>query len=763
MVNHRYLASTAIGLLAIMSAPAMAQTAPTVTSESDKPEATAKSNGLPDMVVTARRREEKLQDVPLAVTSVTETTFRQQQIVNLEGLHLSIPNTTIVRNTTTTNAAQVYIRGIGQDESTYNSEQGVAIYIDGVPLGKQNGAMLDLIEFERIEVLRGPQGTLYGRNATGGAVKFETKRPSLTTFRGVGDLTIGSFGQFDARGTVSLPIIVDKLAVKVDFVSRSDDGFVTDRTLGERINNLDRQTGRVSALWQATDRLSVYATYDRTLDRSNINVPIPTQINAACVRTAANPTPTCNGQRAADYSPRFGSQRVADRSIPNLNKFDGQGGSVQFTYDLDTFQIVSTSGYRDFQTLFAGDLDGARDVSLDFIQDLKQDQFSQEVQIGSLGKNRFNWVVGGFYFNENVTQGAQNTFQATNNDNRQGAQSYAFFGEANYEVLDGLRVTAGGRYTRDTKQISGSAFTRIAPAVGSNRIDGARLFTYNANLSFSNFSPRVVVDYKPTEDILLYASWSKGYKAGVFSAGRPTTLAAALGTLPPETVTTYEIGAKLSWFNNRLTLNLSAFTSDYNNLQLSFLSGGVFFIAPAGARIRGLEAEFSARPIRQLTIYGNAGYLDAKITQVTINPATGTPVGALFIGAPLKHAPEFQGKIGFDLSDDFSFGRLGFGGNATHQSSITRNNAVTPGIISPNVTVFDTQAYVETLDAKWRLTFGVKNLTDEVYWLQGVNVGGPGFNALGAAAPSPTTIPLVNNSRFYAPPRTWSLTLRYAF
>lgn len=754
MSMGRYLTIAASGLGAFSAVPMIAH------AEQAGAEA---SEAVSEVVVTARRREERLQEVPLAVTAVNATTFERQQIQNIEGLHLSIPNLTVVRNTTTTNAAQIYIRGIGQDESTYNSEQGVAVYIDGVPLGKQNGALLDLIEFERIEVLRGPQGTLYGRNATGGAVKFVTKKPDLTQFRGAGDLAIGRFGRFDVRGTVSVPIISDELAVKVDFVSRSEDGFVKDLTLGEDINNINRKTGRVSALWQPTDAFSAYATLDKTWDRSNINVPIPTQIKPACVMSTANPTPRCNGQDRDDFAPRFGSERVADRSIPNLNYFNGGGGSLQLDYDFGPVAISSTTGYRELHTEFAGDLDGARDVTLDFIQDLRQHQFSQEVQVSSTSEGPLSWVIGAFYFDETATQGAQNIFQATNNDNRQNAKSYAVFGEASYEILPKLTVSAGGRWTRDRKNIRGTAFSRLAPTTGFVRNDGAQRFTYTAKLSFSDFSPRVVVDYKATENILLYGSWSEGYKAGVFSAGRPTTLAAALGTLPPETATNWEAGAKTSWFENRLTLNLSAFTTDYRNLQLSFLANGVFFIAPAGARNKGLEAEFIARPIKQLSLYGSAGYLDARITRVTINPLTNTPVGGLFIGAPLKHAPEFQGKLGFDLAEDYAFGRLGLGGNATHQSEITRNNSVTPGIISPNVTTFDAQVYYETVDTRMRLTLGLKNLTNEVYWLQGVNVAGPGRNPLGAAAPAPTTIAPVNVSRFYAAPRTWSATLRYNF
>jgi iron complex outermembrane recepter protein len=746
-----------LGTSMLVTTPAVAQTASTPAPAASTPD------GAGDIVVTARRREERLQDVPIAVTAVTEQAFERQQIVGLEGLHLSVPNMTVVKNTTTSNAAQIFIRGIGQDESTYNSEQGVTVYIDGVPLGKQNGAMLDLIEFERIEVLRGPQGTLYGRNATGGAVKFEIKRPDLQNFRGVGDLSIGSFSRFDVRGSVSAPIVNDQLAVKLDFVSRSEDGYITDRTLGENVNNTNRKTARISALWKPTDQLTVYATLDKTWDRSNIQIPTPTQIRLACVQSATNLTPSCNGQSPNDYVPRFGSPFIADRSIPNQNTTDAGGGSLQIAYDFGAATLTSTTGYRDLFTSFAGDLDGARDVTLDFIQTLKQNQFSQEVQLASNGQGPFTWVLGGFYWNETATQGAQNIFQATNNDNRQKSQSIAFYGEGTYEVLPGLRVTAGGRWTRDTKSMVGSAFARLAPTTGFQRNDGALLFNYTGNLSFSNFSPRVVVDWKPTRDLLLYASWSKGYKAGVFSSGRPTTLVAALGTLPPEKVTTYEIGAKTSWFDNRLTANISAFTSDYTNLQLSFLSGGVFFIAPAGARIKGLEGEFVVRPVKPLTLYATAGYLDARITAVTLNPVTGIPIGGLFIGAPLKHAPEFMAKVGFELAGDVGFGRLGLGGNITHQSTITRNNAVTPAIISPNVSVADMQANYETADGKWRVTLGVKNLTNEVYWLQGVNVAGVARSPLGAAAPAPTTQPLVSAARFYAPPRTWSATVRFAF
>jgi iron complex outermembrane receptor protein len=551
----------------------------------------------------------------------------------------------------------------------------------------------------------------------------------------------------DVRGSVSVPVVTDRLAVKLDAISRSEDGFVTDRTLRENVNNLDRQSIRGAALWRASAATSVYATVDYTWDKSNVNLPIPMQL-----------IPGRTGQSRDDFTPRFGSERVADRSIPNLNEFAGGGASLEIAHDFGFATLTSISGYRSFDLELAGDLDGARDVALDFIQDLSQSQFSQELQLASNGGGRLKWVGGLFFFDETAEQGAQNTFQATNNDNRQEAESWAVFGEASFELLDTLTLSAGGRYTEDRKSMTGRAFNRLGPVNGFDRNDGALRFDYAARIDFSKFTPRVVLDWKPTEDVLVYGSWSEGYKAGVFSAGRPTTLAAALGTLPPETVRTYEIGAKTTLLDRRLVTNVSVFDSRYDDLQLSFLSGGVFFIAPAGAKIRGAEIEVTAQPTDGLLLYGTYGHLDAEITEVTINPANGLPVGGLFIGAPLKHVPKNMYKLGFDWSTPTGIGTFGVGGNYTRQSEIVRNNAVTPNIISPSVGVLDAQVYYETTDGRLRLTLGGRNLTDEVYWLQGVNVAGPARGAPPAAVP-----PLVNAARFYAPPVTWSLTARYQF
>jgi iron complex outermembrane recepter protein len=646
-VFARCLAAT---LVSITAGAAWAQ-------QSGASESATSVNELDEVVVTARRREERLQDVPVAVTAVTETTFERQQIVGLEGLHLSIPNMTVVKNTTTTNAAQIYIRGIGQDDSTYNSEPGVGVYVDGVPLGKQNGAMLDLIEFERIEVLRGPQGTLYGRNSTGGAVKFVTRRPDLNEVRGTTDLTIGSFGRVDARGAVSLPISEGKLVVKFDGIWRTDDGFVDDRSLGDEINTTDRRGLRGALLWQATDATSVYATIDRTWDESSINSPIPVVLVSGR-----------SGQNRDDFVPRFGDARTADPSIPNIQDYSGGGASIEVTHNFGWGTLQAISGYRSFKQELAGDLDGAGDVVLDFIQDLEQRQFSQEVQLASSGDGRFNWLAGVFYFDEKTEQGAQNTFQATNNDNEQKSRSAAVYGEVSFALVDTLKLTVGGRYTEDTKRMEGLVFNRLPPVSGFNRNDGTLRFAYSGRVDFDDFSPRAVLDWKPTDDVLLYASWSEGYKAGVFSAGRPTTLAAALGTLPPETVRTIEVGAKSTLLDRRLVANVSLFDSKYDDLQLSFLAGGVFFIAPAGAEIKGAELELTARPLDGLTLYGTLGLLDAEITEVTINPATNTPVGGLFVGAPLKHVPETMFKVGFDWNFPIGQAKMGLGANVTRGS-----------------------------------------------------------------------------------------------
>ncbi len=404
MINFR--TTTAIlPALAVLMGGSQQSTAQTAKTQN--------AGGLEEITVTARKREERLQNVPIAISAVTQVAQERFKIDSLNDLHLAFPNITVVHNTGTTNAAQVYMRGIGQDDSTFTAEQGIGLYLDGVYLGKQNGAMLDLIEFERIEVLRGPQGTLYGRNSTAGAIKFVTKRPDLDNETFVADATIGSYNRFDQRASFSTPIMPGTWAVKVDAINRRQDGWMTDLAHGENINNTDRQEGRLSSLWQPSEKLGVYVTADYTHDGSNINVP------TAITR-----------QADGSYVPTYGP-RITTRSVDNLQKYDGGGASAEISYDVNFATLKSITAYRAFWNPLRIDLDAGPTTAQDIYQRLRQNQLSEELQFSSPGSDALplKYTAGVYYFHEIVGMYAENIFQSTNNRNKQTTDSYAVFGE----------------------------------------------------------------------------------------------------------------------------------------------------------------------------------------------------------------------------------------------------------------------------------------------------------------------------------------------
>lgn len=668
---------------------------------------------LEEITVTARKREELLQDTPVSVTALTSEQLETQQIRGLQDLDLGVPNVAIVKNTGTTNAAQIYIRGIGQDESTYHAEQGVGVYLDGVILGKANGALLDLIDFERIEVLRGPQGTLYGRNNTAGAIKFESRRPSLDETRAIADLTVGSYEQLDVRGSLSAPIVEGSLGFKADFVSRSEDGFVKDITRGENVNNLERNTLRLSLLWQPSERTSAYFAADFTRDQSNINLPVP-------IRTVNGVT-----------TPLYGLYE-AGRGIDNIQEFTGYGFVADVSHELDWAQFRSITGWRNFDSDLAGDLDGTATTNVDFEQFLSQEQFTQEFQLLSTGDGPWSYIVGLYAFIEETEQRANNFFQNTRNVNVQDAESYAVYGELSYAITEALKMSVGARYTKDEKTMDAQGFSLATDAP---------LFDTNRTVDFSDTSPRVVLDWSVSPDVLLYASWSQGYKAGGFANGRPANASQATAVFPSEEVDAYELGMKSEWLDGRLRANLAGFFNDYSNIGFSFLQAGQLSITSADVEIKGAELELTAAPTDGLIVYLNGAWLDGEYTRVPgINPATGTPIAGLTLDKELKHVPEYHYKLGADYGWTVQSGAsAGIAFNYNWSAEIWRNLSNALAIQSPDVGFLDAQVHYQTADDRWRFTLAGRNLTDEVYWYQGVN-------------------PF---SRFYAKPISWSFTVKY--
>ncbi|WP_185965206.1 TonB-dependent receptor [Glacieibacterium frigidum] len=715
-MKHIHLAGTAI-LLASLAAPAAAQTAPVAPETA--------STEQSDIVVTARRRSESVQDVPLAVTAFGQAEFERQQVVDLEDLNLGVPNLTVVRNTGTTTGAQVYLRGVGQDDSSFTGEPSIGIYLDDVYIGRQIGGVLDVLDFERIEVLRGPQGTLYGRNSSGGAIKYVTRRPDLNDMSVSGAVTFGTYDRFDVTATASVPLIDGKLAIKADGGSRDQRGWArlvdaTGADTGRRANGIDSQSARLSALYAPDDALSIYLSADVSRNRSGPQAIISTNCTGLIVPPVTAITVVC------PY--RFGPRRTGF-GAPDINRFSGFGSNATIEYDTGKGSVRAITGYRTFSDDVAIDLSGNPAAPFNLIQYLDQRQFSQEVQFASDLGGSVDFVTGVYYFNEKIDQDA--TFSGFRNFDTQKAQSYAAYAEVYAKPLDGLTITLGARISKDRKRIDRQFFltpTATVPSVVLNDATGDNRF------SDSKFTPKIGIDYKLGPDVLAYASWSKGYKAGGFAAARPTSVAQVSGQFSSETVNSYEAGIKSELFDRVATLNGSVFLANYSNLQSSVLGGnGSFTVVSGDAKFYGAEVEATVRPTRGLSLYGLLGLLHDEWTR----QPQGIPTAIR-----LKHAPRAQFKVGgsFDtpVTERLSAYLVA---NYRWTDEIYRNTANNLNILAPSYGLLDASIGFGASDGKWKLLLSGQNLTDKVYVTQGVSTLG----------------------RYLGEPRTIALTLKASF
>ena len=703
------------------------------------------------IVVTARLRSETLQDVPIAISAFSEETLIANQIDDLLDLNAVVPNLSVAE-LTGSGIAQIYLRGAGQDDSAAASEQPIGIYIDGVPYTKSPGAIMDLIDFERVEVLRGPQGTLYGRNSTGGAIKFETRRPSLTETRVVGDATVGSFSRLDFRGAFSTPLS-PTFAVKLDVVSRSEYGYVRDALAGpgnsrpRRYNGTDRQTARLSGLWRPTERLTLFSTVDYTDDDAGPQSGVPA--------ISSRPEDNLVDGRIRQARPLYGARRAAP-TLFQPQSFEAYGGMLRAEYELDAVELTAILAYRGFELSQGIDTDGGPNVrglvsqngrvfdrgfDFDFVRDWSNDTLTAEVRAGSTGSGPLTWVAGVFLMREEndsvdifgrFSEAAPFNF-ASRFDFNQVTKSAAVFGEATYAVTPRLNLTLGGRFTYDTKDVDRTH----AGTLGLGPLGTP--YALQTDEDWSQFTPRAIVDYSFTDDVSAYASYSRGFQAGAYQSF-PFSPATANTPFDPTTVNSYELGVRSQFLDRRLTINATAFRADYTDLPSTIQAQqGALVVLTNDVRIQGIELEVNARPIDGLSLYGSAGFVDDDYRRSVVAPS-------LVPGATenrLKYVADVTARAGVDYEIPLGGVSVTLGGNLTHSGDFFMSTVNTPFSFQPAYTVYGTRAAVAFADDRLGLEVGVRNLTDELYQYR-ASAGGGGII-------------------YFAPPRQFYATLRFRY
>lgn len=676
---------------------------------------------IEEIVVTAQKREESLQETPISLAAFQADDLEMKRIDGIEDLYAYVPNLNFTPHPNSANTALIYIRGVGIIDDQMTQDPSVGVYLDGVYLARAQGLSIDVADIERIEVLRGPQGTLYGRNSTGGAVNFITKAPSLEAFAFRQSLSVGSRDLIESKTSINLPV-TDSLAMKIAFLRSVQDGFVTNKGTGaSRFGDRDRTAYMIDALWRPTDDIDVRYVFDKSqIDDSPAYMSL-----------------TGGGYKIGKRPKRSSSAVRGLRD--NDNETKGHALTVSWRLS-DELSFKSITSYRRLDSVNYQDyLTGAVAPLPFFITDYSQDQkqVSQEFQIaGDLLDGAMRYILGAYYFKEEADGFDLITIPMTNQvvnrivdiENK----AYAIFGQIGYrpEMFDQrLEVTLGGRWSRDNrKAIMRQAYGALegplypAPNVG----DGDN--------EFNNFSPSLVVSYEFNDHINGYLKYVDGYKTGGFNI-RASTIARFNEGYDNEELGSYEIGLKSRWLDDRVQVNFAAFYSDYKDIQVNVLSDphntSISDVLNAGkATIQGLELDALALLTRHLSVGFSYGYVDADFKEV--KAANGEEMKSLF---RFIHVPRHN----YVINVNYEVKNMGIGdlrATLTYSwqddelSDTPRNFGRRYGI--PAYGLLNGRiAYggIEALGGDLEFGLWGKNLTDKDYLLVHINPGLPaGFH-----------------------------------
>ena len=738
---------------------------------------------LEEIMVTARRREEGLQDAPIAVSAFTGDSLAYRGITRLDQVEKFVPNLTFQNNPSfggASNSAAIYLRGVGQKEFLPTTEPGVGLYVDGVYIARSVGAVLDLIDIERLEVLRGPQGTLFGRNTIGGAISITTVKPAIGgEFAGQIGAAYGTDDRFNIKGSVDIPIGTT-MGLRVSGASFQQDGYV-ERQDGVDLGDDDTVTARVALAWEPSDRLRADFSFDYTSDTENgpameliaidftdlsqlagvVAAPPPPMAFIHNVTAAAlGPGMPCaatdvngNGVTYNPDSPNCYDNRYLRDNGPNggsaeaKSDTDVYGLSLNVSYQLsDALTLKSITAWRDLEAEFARDGDHSPHRISQFSDDLEQEQFSQEFQL--LGDHgRFNWIAGAYYFSEEGDNA--NILDFTVSNFRSGGafdnEALALFAQGTYDLTDAWHLTLGGRYTEETKTFLPDQiiFTNyyagiselVPPGNPLAALDapflqaGSRILPYlEKEVEVDEFTPLVNLAWDASDDVMLYATYSEGFKSGgftqrvfppivvPFTAPPGTPDIDLIPTFEPEFADVYELGFKSTLFDGRVRFNGAVFHTDYEDLQVQVFNS----VAPVtenigSANIDGLELELQASPGAGWLIEGTFAWLDAQYDQID----TGlTLIGKNFA---FERVPEYSGSLG--LSKEFSLNELGtllLRGDASYRDE-TFNDAFNTSLLkTDSYTLLDARVRWTSAREDLSITLSGINLTDEDYLATGV-------------------------------------------
>ena len=767
---------------------AVALQAPPASAQISTERAAAATDGLAEIVVTARRRAENLQDVPVAVTALSADVLQQQDVTSLGDLNSLVPNMKISSDRATSSTINVYIRGVGQSDPLWGFEPGVGVYIDDVYLARPQAALLDVYDVDRLEILRGPQGTLYGKNTIAGAIKYVTRDivgPTSVT----ASVTGGNYGERDEKLSVSTPVIADHVYFGIAVADLHHDGYghvvaqagaspSPYNSIGQDVSNRDVLAGRanLTILWGQSSKLKIVA--DTTQDDSNAS----------------------GGERLNNaLAPSIDSRYDTRTDMPvKEDRFFRNGLAATYTQGLgEGLDLKLVGAYRaghgrqfiDFEELDANLFQVPAQYS--------EHQASGEGQLTFT--NDLVKAVGGVFYMNSTACGAYNAslgvlaaaldlYLTSVVDGCVQTKSTALYTDTAWKLTDQLNLDAGVRWNQDKK--TASVYQAQYASIGPTQLlpnetffdpnkppAGFFLFpspaagiltNYSNSRTFSNVSPRVGLDYHLTPQVMTYVSYSKGFKSGGFDMrGNATVYPQTENGYNSETADSYEAGVKSTLLGDTLQLNLTLFYDPYKNAQIGVqqfvVTGGVpqnvTAVLNAGKQMnRGVELESAWRPIKEFTLGLNVGYLDSYYEDFLIGctaltpgcTANSPPQNIADLNRPIN-APTWTVATNATYTWQLPAGALLARAGWDWRSFMKVANTTASVTDQPAYGLVNAGLAFTTTGGAWRFSLDGKNLLDRWYRVAGYDFGSAGLLAN------------VSQIGFYGPPRTYSGTVTYHF
>lgn len=761
---------------------------------------------LEEVVVTAQFRETKLQDTPIAITALSADMMDARGQTTVSDIAAQAPNVLLQPASSLYGpAVTAYIRGVGQVDTSFALEPGIGMYIDDVYFSTVLGSDFELLDLERVEILRGPQGTLAGKNSIGGAVKLYSRKPSAET-AGVLEATYGSQQRHDFKAAGNVTLIPDQMYLRLSGVSKSSEGYVdrldyacthpgssvpTSVTTGDgcklgTLGGRDVQAMRAQLRWTPTENLDIDLAADITDDKSEavptlvvampgVNVPgTPYQLTNGTAADASfipsDPYINYSTYCATTANNAINANTAGFNSfcVSNHNDFQARGGSARVEWRLGpTLVLTSITGYRSYRSEFGDDGDaGPFDYQTNYNKFTNR-QFSEELRLGGAAfGGKLDWTVGGYYFDGAARIGGRihipNNFDFTPNDPVDSSNKSGFVHGA-WHVTDAFNVTAGYRYTKDEKDYTFSRFSSINPGTVPTSL--IPIHGLQSHYSGSHSDYKLALDYRWSPQLMTYAQVSTGFRGGGVN---PRPLAGNQGTtFRPETLTAYEIGAKTDLLNNALRLNLSLFLNKYKDIL--FTATGRYFnpnmavnedpsdplynpangTFPAAvptnagaATFKGVELETQWSPVTGLAIDASGSWIDFKMDSVSRNVN-------ISLNTDWIYTPKWKASAGaqYEMPVGAAGSTLTPRIDYNYQSSVAVRIPITTYGTLPGYRIANARLTWRSASKAWESSLAVTNLLDKVYFTNGTDLTGIGGIA----------------TRSVAPPRQWALSVKRTF